>query len=1323
MADDAYNRLLEIHRRWIGYVQPIGLLVAPVVLVQHGMGADSNVGADQVRLAAHVTPGTDRVTDFHAFLNDILGWQSNDIVPAPDSLAVSLPELGATLRPTYAVPDPAPEDGHSPWQMLIGVEPNDTDLDAIDDAGRAWAATPHARFERLLRATEIHVGLLTNGSDFRLVHAPRGEASGHGTFRIGAMLETGGRPILSAFLMLLRSERLFGHPDDRLSRLLEESRRYQTEVSADLAEQVLEGLYELLRGLHAADLRTGATRLVDRVRHDADHIYAGLLTVMMRLVFILYAEHRGLFPDDSVWAQNYALAGLYERLRDDAALHPGTMDDRYGAWAQLLALFRIVHSGAAHGARLRLVARRGRLFDPHRFPFLEGRDALGERPAPPRVSDGCVWRILQRLMLLNGERLSYRTLAVEQIGSVYETMMGFTVQLTQGQSLAVRAAKRGGGASVIDLNALLAVPAAKRPEELAKQADRKFGATVTNAIRSAAGVADLESALQSVQDRAATPRLVPSGTPTLQPTPARRRSGSHYTPRSLTEPIVRTALQPVMMTLGDDPSPEAILELKVLDPAMGSGAFLVEACRQLADALVASWSRRGNTPDIPPDEDPVIHAQRLVAQRCLYGVDHNPMAVDIALLSLWLATLARDHEFAFLSHALRAGDSLVGLDVRGIAALNWQTDGQVPLATALVRPKIERAERERARIRNAMEWMGEADLRPLLDAADAELAEVRRIGDAVMGAFFGAANDRLRRERCGELADAYAATGTVWLDKVEAFANAARNLDPPLTPFHWPVDYPEVFDRDNPGFDVVIGNPPFAGGNTISKSAPDGYLDWLKTLHPDAHGNADLVAHFFRRAFALLREGGCFGLIATNTIRQGDTREAALRPILASNGTVITARRRWPGAAAVVVSVVHILKGSWNGDVILDGKKVTRISAFLVEGNQDDTPKPLRANDGIAFQGSILLGMGFTFDDQTSDPAANPLVEADRLIWNDPRNAARIRPYIGGEEVNDSPTHEHHRCAIDFADFPLKRADVGFTWADADERQRKACLWEGKVPSDYPDPVAADWPELLAIVCDRVKPGRLAQNRGVRARHWWKFAERAPALYDAVRGLDRVLAISRTTAHMAFCFLPTGIIYAERLCVLATPTFAHFALLQCNVHETWARFLETTQTDRLIYSHSDMFENFPFPEWSACETELENVGRLYYEARAALMQATHQGLTAIYNRFNDPEEHDPAVINLRSLHATVNRVVLDAYGWHDLHPVAVHEREWTEAEGGDLAPWRLRWREVDRNAVLDRLLELNGRRHEEEAQDIPPPSPPRRGRRRNTPPGGLALLD
>src|SRR5262249_30088451 len=147
----------------------------------------------------------------------------------------------------------------------------------------------------------------------------------------------------------------------------------------------------------------------------------------------------------------------------------------------------------------------------------------------------------------------------------------------------------------------------------------------------------------------------------LQPSDERRRSGSHYTPRLLTEPIVRTTLRPIFERLGPNPRPQQILDLKVCDPAMGSGAFLVEACRQSAEALVRAWHAHDVVPVIPPDEDEILHARRIVAQRCLYGVDKNAMAVDLAKLSLWLATLAKDHPFRFLDHALRCGDSLVGL--------------------------------------------------------------------------------------------------------------------------------------------------------------------------------------------------------------------------------------------------------------------------------------------------------------------------------------------------------------------------------------------------------------------------------------------------------------------------------------------------------------------------------------------------------------------------------------------------------------------------------------------------------------------------------------
>ena len=166
-------------------------------------------------------------------------------------------------------------------------------------------------------------------------------------------------------------------------------------------------------------------------------------------------------------------------------------------------------------------------------------------------------------------------------------------------------------------------------------------------------------------------------------------------------------------------------------------------------------------------------------------------------------------------------------------------------------------------------------------------------------------------------------------------------------PFHWPLEFPEVFDRDNPGFDAIVGNPPFAGKNTTIAVNADHYLDWLRVLHPGAHGAADLVAHFFRRSYGLLRNGGSFGLLATSRIRQGETRGTALGPIREVGGTIYTARRRyrWPGEAAVVVSIIHIAKGNVPGPYRLDGRVVTVITAFLFHDGGDSDPRSLRVNE------------------------------------------------------------------------------------------------------------------------------------------------------------------------------------------------------------------------------------------------------------------------------------------------------------------------------------------------------------------------------------------
>lgn len=1006
------------------------------------------------------------------------------------------------------------------------------------------------------------------------------------TFPVKAMSEVGGRPIFAALHLLLSEERLFSLPEkQRLPAILDLSRKYQNQVTEQLAGQVLAALYELLRGFQAADEHRRGELLREALREDPDHVYAGLLTVLLRLVFTLYAEERGLLSNDPIYVNHYAITGLFERLRADAGRYPDTMDQRYGAWAQLLSLFRLIHDGGGH-AGFRLPPRHGHLFNPDRYNFLEGRPwrvgrVMGERIDPPMVPDGVVFRVLENLMVLDGERLSYRTLNVEQIGSVYETMMGFHLEVARGRSIAIKPAKPHGAPATINLDEILQVAPDKRAGWVRERTDQTVEGASLEPLKAARTPEDLVAALSRKVAREATPSIVPAGAMVLQPSDERRRSGFHYTPSTLTEPIVRTALRPILERLGERPTPDQVLGLKVCDPAMGSGAFLVEACRQLGDALVKAWHSHACPPPIPPDEDEHLHARRLVAQRCLYGVDKNPMAVDLAKLSLWLETLARDHAFTFLDHALRHGDSLVGLTRDQIGSFHWTPAPQTDLFHAFIEKRVKEAMDLRGKIQAAGEGLDENELRMLLKEADEALADVRLVGDLVIAAFFGGEKPRdregIRKDLQGKVEG--------WLSRGQGkeglggIAEGLREQDRPIAPFHWEIEFPEVFNRKNPGFDAMVGNPPFLGGTKISTNFGDTYLAWLLATHAESHGNADMVAHFYRRAFTLLRQEGCFGLIATNTIGQGDTRSTGLRWICTYGGTIYSARKRlkWPGEAAVVVSVVHVKKGEMTGPFELDGQTVPTITAYLFHAGGHENPASLRSNENKSFTGAKIYGQGFTFDDTDRKDIASPLAEMHRLITKDPRNIERVFPYIGGEEVNDHPEHKHHRYTINFADFPLRRADVGISWVEASDKQREALLRSGIVPLDYPEPVAADWPDLLAIVENKVKPERMRLRRTTDAirliEKWWLFGRSRPELQAATRDLERVLVINcGATPHMSFAFMKSQFVFAHSLAIFALDTYSAFCILQSRVHEVWARLCGSSMKDDLRYTPSDCFE-------------------------------------------------------------------------------------------------------------------------------------------------------
>ena len=1460
---------ISAHLEWLGFVRPTGLVLSAPALVNAGAVLNRRDAEGQRLLQACVEErqlggegaAEPYLPDFRAFAQTVLGWNfspkgyaGTEEAPLPEALEAALPDSGEVLRPDFAVymgkEGGAAASPHPPTQPLqVGLERATYALDSQGGQEASYGSqaannrpepalgatspyqllvsvcelgedfdrpgtSPHGRMERLLRQTGAPAGLLFNGLCLRLISAPRGESSGWLDFRVQDMVQTAGRPICAAMRLLLSQTRLLSVPrPQRLAGLLENSRKFQNQVSERLAEQVLHALYELLRGFQAAHEAAKGELLKRPLEDNPDLVYRGLITVLLRLVFLLYAEERDMLPQDETFLHGYSLANLHQRLREDAALHPDTMDQRYGAYAQLLALFRMVHDGARSGA-MRLPPRHGALFDPDLYRFLEGRGAqvggarqLSERVEAPLVADGTIYRVLEKLIVLDGERISYRALDVEHIGAVYQTMMGFRLETAAGRAIAIKAAKKHGAPATVDLQALLQQAPAQRAKWLQDHTDRKPTDRVRQALRNAQTLEALHAAVEPIADREATPDLVPAGGMVLQPSEERRRSGSHYTPRELTEPIVRTALEPILKRLAQSgadaslapdpnrlPRPEQILDIKLCDPAMGSGAFLVEACRQLADALVAAWHAHEALPEIPPDESELVFARRLVAQRCLYGVDRNPIAVDLAKLSLWLITLAKDHPLSFLDHALRHGDALVGLTRGQIEAFHWQ-DGKGELQTGFeaqhTRAHLQKVAALRQRIREAGEDIPDHELRLWWSDARAALDQVRIFGDLALAAFFEGAKPKqredLRKQFANDIQHDRAHQYQSWLEEL-------ANADPPLAPFHWPIEFPEAFERDNPGFDALVGNPPFAGKNTVAAANVPRYPDWLKAMHPESHGNADLVAHFFRRAFSLVRRDGAFGLIATNTIAQGDTRSTGLRHICEHGGEIYQVRTRvqWPGLAAVVVSVLHVAKGRFPGEKRLDGKPVEKITAFLFHRGGHNDPARLKANAGQSFVGSYVLGMGFTFDDTDRKGIATPLAEMRRLIGDNPRNKEAIFPYIGGEEVNTSPTHAHHRYVINFRDYPLRRAEASIEpkegtapkagegqpdairpiadaepagaaafsaakrrelwanaeaesgggtaakaaagepdairriadiepandaatgplgrkrvelWAEANAERRRELRRQAVVPEDYPGPVAADWPELLGIVEERVKPERDVQNRKALRERWWHYAEKRPGLNSTIAGLEQVLVTSRVGEQAAFTFLPKDMVYGESMIVFPLTTHAAFCALQSRPHEIWTRFFASSLEDRLRYTPSDCFETFPFPfpfpfpaDWQA-HPDLEAAGKAYYDHRAALMVQRKEGLTKTYNRFHDPNETDPDIAHLRTLHRAMDRAVLNAYGWPDiptdcdfLLDYEIDEETW----GARKKPYRYRWPNPTRDEVLARLLELNAERAAEE---------------------------
>lgn len=1283
----------RFHQAWLGMVQPTEGLVVSVPVLVDAECMQKQPPELQEKLLAHCVratpakrsttatdPGALRIGDLGALFADLLGLTPDlfDREGAlPEHVALYVPEGGQTIRPTMAL---RAVDGEG-YVALVWQLPDGLALDKPETATGTWEYPPSAKLDRLLRHARVPIGILTNAEEIRLVYAPHGESSGSITFRLADMATVGGRPILDAMVMLLSATRFFGVAKERqLPAILAQSRMRQANVTSELANQVFEGLEALLRGFENAADRDRTSQLREALERGDDHVYAGLLTVLLRLVFVLYAEDRGLLPTShAFYSRELSVLALFEELVRDQGAYPDAMSRRFGAWGRLVALFRAIYLGVSH-ADLRMPPKRGELFDPNTYPFLEGWGPAGSAPVRhaesraaveiPSVDDATVLTVLDKLIVFEGQRLSYRALDVEQIGSVYEALMGYHVLRVVSPSVCMRpnrvwiSAEEARAQKPAQRAAWLKETAGLSTAQATKLAEAISSAKTDDAITSA-----LEAFSVKGTSLASEGRLV------LQPGVERRRTSSHYTPRSLSAPIVRKTLAPLFACLaaeGKGAKSQDLLSLSVCDPAMGSGAFLVEACRVLADELVAAWTREGKLHEIAAAHaDVLTYARRLVAQSCLYGVDKNPYAVSLAKLSLWLLTLSKDESFSFVDHALRYGDSLVGLDFDQIRSFHWTSGKQLDLCAKELEGVLDEAVMARQKIQAlASDTSPDAQRekeRLLYDAEDA-LDRARLLGDLVVGAFFAADKDKAREAERLRRLDVVRAWLTSGGPVPEELRDMQRDIRAKVPVFHWMVEFPEIFYVEKPDpleggtvnraafMDAFVGNPPFAGKNAMGDANAPGYLDWFMAVRPEVKGrpNTDLCAFFFRRAADLLGDHGTMGLIATNTIAQGDSRLMSLKRLIDDGAHIYSADTSfpWPGAAAVSISVVHLSKGEvtqYLPPCELNGVQVPAINSRLRGHLERSEARELVSNADLSFMGGKLVGIGLSVDED----------EYRSLVASDPRNAEILRPYLGGEEVNRRPDGQHERYMIDFTEKSLEQA-----------RQ---------------------WPTLLEIAEKKVRPTREQDKRGTYRTYWWRPGESGRALYEALIGLDRCLVTACVAKHLSLSFQPTTPFFSQQLYVFPLAAWTGFAILQSRVHEPWARLLSSSLEDRLRYAASDCFDTFPFPrpDPRAVIPELESIGNELYSARAAYMLETEQGLTQTYNALKDPSNTDARVGGLRVLHEDLDRAVLAAYGWSDI-PVPPFVTPET-----DDAKKRL---ESFEDEVIDRLFVLNASRAEEEAK-------------------------
>ncbi|MEL1244000.1 DNA methyltransferase [Flavobacterium sp. DGU11] len=1050
---------------------------------------------------------------------------------------------------------------------IVGIEQS---MDKKADNGPRLS--PHSLVQEYINSTEHIYGLVTNGNHFRVLRdATRLSRLSYLEFNLEQMMEEGHYAEFAIFFRLLHASRINAKKEDGKDSLLEyyhnEALASGSRIRERLSLAVEYSIISLANGLLLQQENSELRTAFENNTLTAKDYYLHILRSVYRILFLLVIEERNLIYKENLTEDEKRLKDIYYQYysiqRLTYLVNKAVYIDpkKTDLWQSLMTTFRLFEN-SEYGKQLGIDALGSGIFSQNAIASIE----------TTLLNNKDILNVFKYLVTFENEnkqitRVNYADLDVEEFGSVYEGLLEFEPVVENG----IFRFKQG-------------------------------------------------------DDRSS--------------------SGSHYTPEELVKPLITNSLDHIIGNMLKETDPEkALLSITVCDVACGSGHILLSAARRIGFELARLRSNESQ-----PTPSVLRLAIRDVIKNCIYGVDLNPLAVELCKVALWLEAHDPGGPLNFLDHHIKNGNAIVGLahfeelqngivseafkamlgDDKVIATgfkkrndnerkgqlsvfdivdvdndlKNLQKDfikfTKLPENTSI---EIVQKERQYHELTNGKKWF-----------------RLKQLADLQVAQFFISKTAENKEKLTTHYQYLhYSKTNAQIIDRGASMAVAQQKKF-----FHWFLEFPEVFERG--GFDCILGNPPFLGGQKLSGNYGTNFLEYLKYTYRPI-GAVDLVTYFFRRIFNIIRTSGFQSLISTNTIAQGSAREGGLDVICSDNGVINHAIRsmKWPGQAAVEVSLITIYKGEWKKKFILDNKTVSRITPYLDDSEVIGKPMPLLSNKGKSFQGSIVLGKGFVLGPK----------EAEKLIKKDPRNKEVLFPYLNGDDLNSTPEQKPSRWVINFFD------------------------WDEEKAKSYPD--------CYEIIEKLVKPERQrwkidsAGNeiigtyalRKPLPQKWWIYGEKRPALYKAISELDQVMVLNRHAKHLLISICNNNIVCSEATVVFATNTFTEFAVLSSVFHEVWAwKNSSTMGTATLRYSVSRAFETFPFP--NDISHSLKDFGHKLYKFRKELMLKYKIGLTDLQNIYHKKNlkpnsDYFDDILEMRNLQQRIDYLVLKAYAWEDLH--------------------------------------------------------------------------